>query len=76
MVGCENVCKLDVRHLQGFKQVFCKRQRLGKMDSENTVAFGSIFDNKVALNDDSESNLLNYSKPEYAASFSNYTDCR
>ena len=49
-----------------------------KMDSssENHVSFGSIFDNKIALNDDSESNLLNYSKPEYAASFSNYTDCR
>ena len=46
------------------------------MDSQNTVAFGAIFDNKVALNDDSESVLLNYSKPEYAASFSNYTDCR
>ena len=46
------------------------------MDSENTVAFGAIFDNKVALNDDSESVLLNYSKPEYTASFSNYTDCR
>jgi len=44
--------------------------------SENQVSFGSIFDNKVALNDDSESNLLNYSKPDYAASFSNYTDCR
>ena len=56
----------------------CKKKKTKhwKMDSENIVSFGSIFDNKVALNDDSESNLLNYSKPEYAASFSNYTDCR
>ena len=44
--------------------------------SENHVSFGSIFDNKINLYDDSESSLLNYSKPKYAASFSNYTDCR
>ncbi len=58
------------------KKLCKKKTKQWKMDSENIVSFGSIFDNKVALNDDSESNLLNYSKPEYAASFSNYTDCR
>jgi hypothetical protein len=58
------------------KKLCKKKTKHWKMDSENIVSFGSIFDNKVALNDDSESNLLNYSKPEYAASFSNYTDCR
>ena len=45
-------------------------------ESHQDVGFGSIFDNKINLNTDSESVLLDYSKPEYAASFSNYTDCR
>ena len=44
------------------KKLCKKKTKHWKMDSENIVSFGSIFDNKVALNDDSESNLLNYSK--------------
>ena len=45
-------------------------------ESETNVAFGSIFDNRISTNNDSESVLLDYSKPQYAASFSNYTDCK
>ena len=45
-------------------------------ESETNVAFGSIFDNRISTNNDSESVLLDYSKPEYAASFTNYTDCK
>jgi|TARA_Y100001956_G_scaffold39499_1_gene38792 hypothetical protein len=60
------------------EEIITLQQHFQKMDaaSENHVSFGSIFDNKINLYDDSESSLLNYSKPEYAASFSNYTDCR
>jgi len=60
------------------EKIITLQQHFQKMDaaSENHVSFGSIFDNKINLYDDSESSLLNYSKPEYAASFSNYTDCR
>ena len=45
-------------------------------DSENNVSFGSIFNNNVNINEDSESALLCYEKPSYAANFSTYVDAK
>ena len=45
-------------------------------ESQNNVAFGSIFNNRISISEDSESALLDYSKPEYAANFSNYVDSK
>lgn len=45
-------------------------------ESQNNVAFGSIFNNKVSMSDDSESAMLDYSKPEYAANFSSYVESK
>ena len=45
-------------------------------ESHSNVSFGSIFNNKVSMSEDSESPMLDYSKPEYAANFSTYVDSK
>ena len=45
-------------------------------ESQNNIAFGSIYNNRVSMSDDTESGMLDYSKPEYASNFTTYVDSK
>lgn len=45
-------------------------------EAEANVSFGSVFNNNIAMNEDSESALLCYEKPSYAANFSTYVEAK
>ena len=45
-------------------------------ESQNNIAFGSIYNNRVSMSDDTESGMLDYSKPEYASNFATYVDSK
>ena len=45
-------------------------------ESQNNIAFGSIYNNRVSMSDDTESGMLDYSKPEYASFFTTYVDSK
>ena len=45
-------------------------------ESESNVSFGSVFNNNISISEDSESALLCYEKPSYAANFSSYVEAK